>query len=229
MTLCVHYRELVQPRQQSRCVVLFSYLTTLYPATNIDGRGCALSELYLITVLSTLGFQSEIPHWEAAVSASRYCQAHPMNAQPLTHFRISEISTSGQKWISSWLSSLTSRFTVWPWSTCLPTVFQWRACQVVHIFNLPISGPCLSSRTKTVTIGPRGFYCSCPSVWNSSLHLFVTLICLWRISAKIKISSVLLVYLAIYTSHNVIKFFSEHIWENFADLPNHSECKHAKE
>ena len=25
----------------------------------------------------------------------------------------------------------------------------------------------LVPRTKTVTIGPRGFYCSCPSVWNS--------------------------------------------------------------
>ena len=25
----------------------------------------------------------------------------------------------------------------------------------------------LVPRTKTVTIDPRGFYCSCPSVWNS--------------------------------------------------------------
>ena len=39
----------------------------------------------------------------------------------------------------------------------------------------------LVPRTKTVTIGPRGFYCSCPSVWNS-LRLFVTSICHWRLS-----------------------------------------------
>ena len=54
-------------------------------------------------------------------------------------------------------------------------------------------GIMLVPRTKTVTIGPSGFYCSCPSVWNSlpvplrdfnlsletfrrklKLHLFIT-------------------------------------------------------
>ena len=42
----------------------------------------------------------------------------------------------------------------------------------------------LVPRTKTVTIGPRGFYCSCPSVWNSLPHLFVTSICHWRLSDR---------------------------------------------
>ena len=74
---------------------------------------------------------------------------------------------SNQEWSLSWLSWLTSRFTVWLRSTCLLTVFQCRVCQVAHIFDLLVSGPCWSPELRLWQFGPRGFYCSCPSVWNS--------------------------------------------------------------
>ena len=57
------------------------------------------------------------------------------------------------------------------------------APEYLSVYCVPVSrSPCRSHlrsadqwsmsvpRTKTVPIGPRGFYCSCPCVWNSSLR-----------------------------------------------------------
>ena len=55
------------------------------------------------------------------------------------------------------------------------------ACQVAHIIDPLVSGPC-SSPEPRLTIGPRGFYCCALVSGTPCLGLFVTLICHWRIS-----------------------------------------------
>ena len=91
--------NLVQSCQQSRRFVLFPYPTTSHRATNIDGQGCALPGTSLNSQPDWLlqryfGFQSEIPHWEATVSASCRRQTRPTTSQSLAHFRIDARSTS---------------------------------------------------------------------------------------------------------------------------------------
>ena len=89
---------------------------------------------------------------------------------------------SNQEWSLSWLSWLTSRFTVWLRSTCLPTVFQCRACQVAHIFDLLVSGPCSSPELKLWQSALGVFTVRTLASGTPCLRLFVTSICHWRLS-----------------------------------------------
>ena len=68
------------------------------------------------------------------VSASMRDQLHWLSVESRVKFKL-----------AVWL---TSRFMVWLRSTCLPTGFQCRACQVAHIFDLLISGPCSSPELR---------------------------------------------------------------------------------
>ena len=89
---------------------------------------------------------------------------------------------SNQEWSLSWLSWLTRRFTVWLRSTCLPTVFQCCACQVAHIFDLLISGPCSSPELRLRQSALRVFTVRALAFGTPCLRLFVTSICHWRLS-----------------------------------------------
>ena len=91
---------------------------------------------------------------------------------------------SNQEWSLSWLSWLTSRFTVWLRSTCLLTVFQCRVCQVAHIFDLLVSGPCSSPELRLWQSALGVFTVRALASGTPCLHLFVTSICHWRLSDR---------------------------------------------
>ena len=86
---------------------------------------------------------------------------------------------SSQEWSLSWLSWLTSRFTVWLRSTCLPTVFHCRACQVAHIFDLLISGPCSSPELRLWQSALGFFTVRALASGTPCQRIFVTSICHW--------------------------------------------------
>ena len=91
---------------------------------------------------------------------------------------------SNQEWSSSWLSWLTSRFTVWLRSTCLLTVFQCRVCQVAHIFDRLVSGPCSSPELRLWQSALGVFTVRALASGTPCLRLFVTSICHWRLSDR---------------------------------------------
>ena len=183
---------LVGSCQQSRRVVLLPYSTTLHRSTNIDGWGCTLPGTSLHPQPDWLlqryfGFQPEIPHWEATVGAScrrqtRLYDCPVARPYPLWCAINFTGSASNQEWSLSWLSWLTSRFTVWLRSTCLPTVFQCRACRVAHIFDLLISGPCSSPELRLWQSALGVFTVHALAYGTPCLRLFVTSICHWRLS-----------------------------------------------
>ena len=123
------------------------------------------------------GFQSEIPHWEATVGASCRCQTRPKKCQSLARFLLRCVINftgwaSNQEWSLNWLSWLTSRFTVLaPEYLSAYWMFQCRACQVAHIFDLliKVKDHARPQNSKTVSNWPcSGFLLfENPSVWNS--------------------------------------------------------------
>ena len=179
---------------ESRRVVLLPNSTTSHRATNIDGWGCTLPGTSFHPQPDWLlqryfGFQSEISHWEATVRASCRRQTRPTIAQSLAPFPLwCAINFTGwasnQEWSLSWLSWLTSRFTVGLRSTYLLTVFQCRVCQVAHIFDLLVSGPCSSPELRLRQSALGVFTVRALASGTPCLRLFVTSICHWRLSDR---------------------------------------------
>ena len=112
---------------------------------------------------------------------------------------------SNQEWSLSWLSWLTSRFTVWLRSTCLPTVFQCCPCQLGRS-HLRSAGQwtMLVPRTKTVrlVLGQSAlwvFTARALAAGTPCLRLFVTSICHWRLS-DVNWSFICLAYFLIFVN-----------------------------
>ena len=121
-----------------------------------------------------------------SVGASCRCQTRPYYCPVARPFPLRCVINftgwaSNQEWGLSWLSWLTSRFTVWLRSTCLP-VFQCRACQVAHIFDLLISGPCSSPEPRLWQLALGVFTVRVLASGTPCLCLSVTSICHWRLS-----------------------------------------------
>ena len=170
--------NLVQSCPQSRRVVLFPYPTTSHLATNIDGRGCALPGTSLNSqpdwLLHCNGILASSPKYlteklqsvlrvaarlvlrlpsRSPISASMRDQLHWLSIESRVKFKLALLAyKSVHSLAPEYLSVYCVPVSRLPGRSHLRSADQWTM---------------FVPRTKTVTIGPRGFYCSSPSVWNS--------------------------------------------------------------
>ena len=106
---------------------------------------------------------------EKLVSASCCRQTRPTTAQLLARFRIDVRSTSLVE------RRVKFKLALLAYKSVHGLTPEYLSAYCVPVLRLPGCSHLWSAdqwtmfipRTKTVTIDPRGFYCSCPSVWNS--------------------------------------------------------------
>ena len=87
------------------------------------------------------------------ISASMRDQLHRLSVESRVKFKLAFLAYKSVHGLApEYLSALCVPVSCLPGRSHLPSADQWTM---------------FVPRTKTVTIGPQGFYCSCTSVWNS--------------------------------------------------------------
>ena len=142
--------------QQSRRVVLLPYSTTSHRATNIDGWGCTLPGT---------SFHPQPKYLTEKLQSVLRVAARLVLRLP-SRSPVSTLMRDQLYWLCV-ESRVKFKLALLAYKSVHGLAPEYLSAYCVPVLRMPGRTHLRSAGTKTVTIGPRGFYCSCPSVWNS--------------------------------------------------------------